>query len=177
MRRPSKNSPLKMSADSQRLVSLAIAMARASSRLEERAWEQQVDALVQKLLKNNHQDTVNAALDHLFQLEAPAYDALIDCVEAVSASCTVEHEDKHYDALLIAIPLLAWTRFSIASGTVAPELLTATEAHLRAHMLAAENLRVTLSPLLYSIDQLPQTHAATFSLIHRMVQAGLADKP
>src|SRR5690606_28665769 len=36
---------------------------------------------------------------------------------------------------------------------------------------------VTLSPLLYSIDQLPQTHAATFSLIHRMAQAGLADKP
>ena len=176
MRRPSKKSPLKLSADSQRLVSLAIAMARASSRLEERAWEQQIDALVQKLLKHHHQETVNAALDHLFRLEAPAYDALIDCVEAVSSSCTVEHDGQHYDALLIALPILAWTRFAIASGTVPTELLEATANHLQAHMLA-ENVRVTFSPALYSIDQLPQTHEATFSLTQRMTQAGLGDKP
>ena len=176
MRRPSKNSPLKLSAESQRLVSLATAMARASSRLEERAWEKQVDALVQKLLKHHHQDTVNAALDHLFRLEAPAYDALIDCVEAVSSSCVVEQDDKVYDALLIALPILAWTRFTIASGAVASELLDATASHLHAHMLA-DDARLSLSPVLYSIDQLPQTHAATFALTQRMAQASLVDKP
>src|SRR5690606_24175914 len=100
------------------------------------AWEQQVDALVQKLLKHHHQDSVNAALDYLFHLEAPAYDALIDCVEAVSSSCMLEQDGKTHDALLIALPVLAWTRFSIASGNVSPEVLEATAAHLHAHILA-----------------------------------------
>lgn len=176
MRRPTKSSPLKLSAESQRLVSLALAMTRASSRLEERAWEKQVDAQILKLLKHHHQDTVNAALDHLFRLEAPAYDMLIDCVEAVSSSCMLEHENREYDALLIAIPILAWTRFSIASGTVAPELVEATAAHLHAHMLAPD-ARLSLAPMLYSIDQLPQTHAGTYALTLRMAQASLVDKP
>jgi hypothetical protein len=176
MRRPPKQSPLKLSADGQRLVNLAVAMARASSRLEERAWENQLDALIEKLLKSHHQDTVNAALDHLFRLEAPAYDALIDCVEAVSSSCTLEQDGKPYDALLIALPLLAWTRFSIASGPVAPDLVEAIASHLRAHLLA-DGARLSLSPLLYSIDQLPQTHADTYALTQRMARASLVDKP
>ena len=151
-------------------------MARASSRLEERTWEQHLDVLLHKLLKHNHQDAVNAALDHLFRLEAPAYDALIDCVEAVSASCRLEQEGKHYDALLIAIPILAWTRYAIASGPVQNDILEATAHHLRSHLLA-ENTRLAMSPVLYAIDQLPQTHAATFALTQRMAQAGVADKP
>lgn len=176
MRRPSKPSPLKLSAESQRLVTLAVAMARASSRLEERAWEKQVDALILKLLKHHHQDTVDAALDHLFRLEAPAYDMLIDCVEAVSSSCTLEQDGREYDALLIALPILAWTRFSIASGTIAPELVEATASHLHTHMLAPE-ARLSLAPMLYSIDQLPQTHAGTYAMTLRMAQASLVDKP
>lgn len=176
MRRPTKSPSLKLSADSQRLVNLAVAMARASSRLEERAWEKQVDALVLKLLKHHHQDTVNAALDHLFRLEAPAYDMLIDCVEAVSSSCCVEQDGQDYDALLIALPILAWTRFTIPSGVIAPDLTEAIAANLHAHMLAP-NARLSLSPVLYSIDQLPQTHAATYALTQRMAQASLVDKP
>lgn len=176
MRRPTKSTSLKLSAESQRLVSLAIAMARASSRLEERAWEKQVDALVLKLLKHHHQDTVNAALDHLFRLEAPAYDMLIDCVEAVSSSCALELEGQDYDSLLIALPILAWTRFTIPSGVIAAELTEAIASHLHAHLLAP-NARLSLSPVLYSIDQLPQTHAATYALTQRMAQASLVDKP
>src|SRR4051812_14743620 len=114
MRRPAKSLSRKLSSDSQRLVSLSQGLVQSSSRLEERAWEHCVDSLLHKLLKTNHQDTVDAALDHLFKADLVAYDALMESVEACSESCTIEHDGVAYEALLVAIPILAWTRFSIA---------------------------------------------------------------
>ena len=44
MRRPSKDSP-KLSAESQRLISISNAIVQAASRVEERAWERNLDSL------------------------------------------------------------------------------------------------------------------------------------
>ena len=60
MRRPSKDSSTKLSADSQRLSTLAQAVGQAASRLEERSWERALDNQLHKLLKTGHQDTVDA---------------------------------------------------------------------------------------------------------------------
>ena len=51
MRRPSKDSSHKLSAESQRLVSISQAIVQAASRIEERASERQLDTHLQKLLK------------------------------------------------------------------------------------------------------------------------------
>ena len=118
MRRSPKNPIRKFSAESQRLASLAQSMVRASSRIETRAWETRLDSLLQKQLANNQQQAIDNALDHLFHTDLDAYDALLDSIEAISSSCTIEQDDKRYDALLIAIPVLAWTRFTIPSGAI-----------------------------------------------------------
>lgn len=55
MRRSSKDSP-KLSAESQRLVSISQAIVQAGSRVEERTWERNLDSQLQKLLKTNHQE-------------------------------------------------------------------------------------------------------------------------
>jgi len=107
MRRPSKSSSPKLSADSQRLTTLAQAVIQASSRIEERSWERRLDALIHKLLKNNHQDTIEAALDNSFKAQSGTYDALMESIESVSESCIQEQDGISYDALLIAIPILA----------------------------------------------------------------------
>lgn len=172
MRRPSKSSPNRLSADSQRLVSLAQGSAQSASRLEERGWEHAIDALIHKVLKGGHQEAVDAALEHLFKTDLNAYDALMEAVEAGSESCSVEHEGVRYDALLIAAPILAWTRFSISSGTIADDMRTTLCAHLHGHVLA-ENTRLAMAPTLFSIDQLPRTHAETFALTQRFAQAAL----
>jgi hypothetical protein len=172
MRRSSKASSPKISADSQRLIAFAQAVMQASSRIEERAWERSLDSLLQKLLKNNHQDTIDAALDYTFTAQSGAYDALMESVEAVSESCVIEHESSTYDALLIAVPILAWTRFSIASGPIGTDLLTTLSAHLYAHVLAPD-VRMAMAPTLFAIDQLPRTHSETFALTHQMAQAAL----
>jgi len=114
MRRPSKDSSNKLTADSQRLVTFAQAIVQAASRIEERAWEHNLDTQLQKLLKSGHQDTIDTTLGSLFKEDLNAYDVLMDCVEAVSESIVVTHEEDgvaaRYDALLVAVPILSWPR-------------------------------------------------------------------
>ncbi|MDL2358166.1 MAG: DUF2863 family protein, partial [Pseudomonadota bacterium] len=174
MRRPPKDPSHKLSAESQRLVSYSTAIAQAASRIEERAWEHQLDLQLQKLLKSGHQDTVDAVLNTLFKDDLNAYDVLMEAVEAVSESSTmVELHDgveTSWQALLVAAPILAWTRFSIGSGSIPAELLSTLTAHFSAHLLA-EGTRVAIAPTLFSIDQLPRTHAETYSVTHKLAQA------
>ncbi|MFM7483102.1 MAG: DUF2863 family protein, partial [Burkholderiaceae bacterium] len=175
MRRSPKNPVRKFSAESQRLASLAQSMVRASSRIEARAWESRLDSLLQKQLSNNQQQAIDNALDHLFHTDLDAYDALLDSIEAISSSCTIEHGDKRYDALLVAIPVLAWTRFTIPSGAINANILQTITAHLHGHILAA-NTRATLAPVLFSIDQLPRSYCETYQLTRRMAEATLSGK-
>lgn len=176
MRRPSKSSTPRISSDSQRLMMLAKGSVQSSSRLEERAWEQCLDTLLQKLLKTGHQDTIDAALDQLFKLDLLAYDALMESVEASSESCTIEHDGVRYDVLLIAAPILAWTRFSIASGSINADMLATLSAHFHAHLLAPDT-RLAIAPTLFAIDQLPRSHAETFAITQRMAHAAVTDTP
>jgi len=172
MRRFSKSSPNKLSSDSQRLALLAQGMTQAASRLEERIWEQSLDALIYKTLKGGHQSTLDAALEHLFKTDLGAYDALLETVEAGSESCSLEHGSVSYHALLIALPVLAWTRFSIASGAITDEMRLTLCAHLHGHLLASDT-HLAMAPTLFSIDQLPRNHTDTFALTQRMAQAAV----
>jgi hypothetical protein len=176
MRRSPKNPVRKFSAESQRLASLAQSMVRASSRIEARGWEARLDALLQKQLANQQQQAIDNALDHLFHTDLDAYDALLDSVEAISSSCTIEHEGKRYDALLITVPVLAWTRFSIPSGPINAAALQTISAHLYGHILA-ENTRAAITPTLFSIDQLPRSYCDNYQLTRLMAEAALNGKP
>ena len=176
MRRPAKNRSRRLTPDSQRLVSLSRAMVQASCRLEERGWERHLDVLLRKLLRGDHQATLDAALDHLYAADQLAYDALMESVEALSSSCSIEHEGKPHDALLIAMPILAWTRFAIAAGPVSAESLATIGAHLHGHLLA-DNARIAIAPTLYAIDQLPRSHADIAALTQRMAQSALTGTP
>lgn len=184
MRRPSKDSSNKLSAESQRLSSIAQAIVQSASRVEERTWERQLDGQLQKLLKTNHQESIDAALNGLFKDDLAAYDVLMDGVEAVSESSTMVEQandgaEVTWQALLVAAPILAWTRFSIGSGPIPAELVSTLSAHFSAHLLA-EGTQIAMAPTLYAIDQLPRTHAETYALTHKLAQAahkGTSVKP
>jgi len=176
MRRSSKGPSARLSADSQRLITLCKALILATSRIEERAWERDLDALLHKTLRLGHQADIDAALDQLFKTKSEAYEVLMDGVEAGSESCVIEHEGKQFQALLLAAPILAWTRFTIASGPFSQDLQLTLSAQLQAHVLATDT-QLAMAPMLYSIDQLPKSHADTFALTQRMAQAALAKTP
>ncbi|MES2260531.1 MAG: DUF2863 family protein [Pseudomonadota bacterium] len=176
MRRPSKDSSHKLTADSQRLVNLAQAVGQAASRIEERSWEHNLDLHLQKLLKTGHQDTIDATLNSLFREDLNAYDVLMDGVEAVSESGTISVEvdgvSTQYDVLLVAAPILAWTRYSIASGPIPADILNTLSAHFSAHLLA-DGTHMAMSATLFSIDQLPRSHAEAYAKTHKLAQAAL----
>jgi hypothetical protein len=79
-----------------------------------------------------------------------------------------------YNALLVAAPILAWTRYSIASGAIAQDLQSKLTACFKAHMLAPDTY-LAMAPTLYAIDQLPRSYSAAFSLTQRMAQAALSN--
>lgn len=176
MRRPGKARSHKPSGESQRLIQLAQATLASGSRIEERLWERQLDAVLHKQMVTGHQQTIDSALDHLFQHDPAAYDALMDSAESASESCTLEHDGKTWEALLVAVPVLAWTRYTIPSGPVPADMLNTLSAHMYAHLLAADT-RLALAPALYSIDQLPRTHAETYALLQKMAVAAIDGKP
>ncbi len=172
MRRSPNTSLRKSSADSQRLTALAHAMVRSSSRMEARSWEVRLDEELEKQMSNQQQQVIDSALDHLFHTDLDAYDILLDAVEAISSSCTLQLEGKLHDALLLAVPVLAWTRFSIPSGAISANVLKAMSSHLHEHVLAAHT-HVAIAPMLFSMDQLPRTHCDTFQLTRRLAENAL----
>ena len=180
MRRPSKDSSHKLSVESQRLVSISQAIVQAASRIEERAWERQLDTQLQKLLRTGHQDTVDTTLNVLFKDDLNAYDMLMEGVEAVSESSIMTDVnvgvETTFQALLVAAPILAWTRFSIASGTIPADILSTLSAHFSAHLLA-DGVRMSMVPTLFAIDQLPRTHAETYAMTHKLAQAAYKGVP
>ena len=177
MRRSKQASSHKLSAESQRLATYAQAVGQAASRIEERTWEHTLDAQLQKLLKTGHQDTIDATLNALFKEDLNAYDVLMDSVEAVSESGSINIDtadgvSKPYDVLLVAAPILAWTRFAIASGAIPSDILQTLSAHFSAHLLA-DGTQMAMSPTLFSIDQLPRSHVETYGKVHKLAQAAI----
>lgn len=173
MRRLRKGSSPRLIADSQRLVMFSQALMQAGSRLEERAWERDLDALVLRLLKNDHQQAIDAALDQLFDSQSDAYDVLMEAVESGSESCVLNAGNgDRYDALLVAIPILAWTRFAIPTCAIPADMIGNFTTRLQAHLIA-EGAVTSISPYIYSIDQLPRTAVQTHSLTQKLAQAAL----
>ena len=175
MRRSLKSPVRKFSADSQKLASLAQSLVQSVSRLERRHWGSRLDQALQKMLGNQQQQAIDSALDHLFHTDPAGYDVLLDGVETNSSSCQRAHEGRNYEGMLLAIPVIAWTRFAIPSGQIAGEHLQALFAHLHGHVLAHQ-VRAVLAPALFSIDQLPRSYCDTYLLMQRMVDAALTGK-
>lgn len=159
--------------DADKLVGLSLALFASGSRVEDRFWEAKLDALLAKIVRNGNQTTLDAALDHLQQNHPDAYGALADMAETHSESFIVEHEGTAYEALVVAAPVLAWTRYVIPSGPLKNESVDALRAHLQAHVLAA-GTRVALAPFLYSIDQLPRHHVETYRVAQQLAQAAVS---
>ena len=71
------------------------------------------------------QSVLNDAIEYLFGTDMEAYNCLLEVAEALSESGIVEHDGRQYQVLLVAIPVLAWTRFSIASGPLPQDVIAA----------------------------------------------------
>src|SRR5438477_5777969 len=172
MARTRGKSPPRMTRDAERLIALALGLNASGSLTEDRYWEGQMSGVVAKLLENGNDGPIDGALDHLYQTNLGAYDTLIELVESESESLVVMQGDRAWQGLLIAAPIVAWSKYAIPSGTIAKGDADALRVQLQAHVLAAE-ARLTLVPYFYSIDQLPRHFSELRRLAPRLADGAV----
>jgi len=152
--------------DTEDLLWLAAGLAESGSRAEDTFWERKLSAEVDEFLSSGSEDTLNAALDHLYTTNMRAYDVLADEVES-RAEQTVKEDGS--EILLIAAPVLAWSRFSIPATAIPAKTLNNLRIHLQAHVLA-EGVRLALADVLFSPDQLPQGYCETAQFARQLAK-------
>lgn len=167
----------------QQLQSLALHLIDSGCQVEENWWKQQLSDQLTLLLDDGHEAAILEALDSLHNEEntppkgsegaACAEDALLNCVEDAAESISFEINGQSYIALLVAIPMLAWSRYAIPSGNLSKPLLSTLATHFSAHILASSN-QLVLADFLFSPDQLPDSFAETRRLLSSLKDAGLA---
>ena len=168
----------KQTPDTELLIRLCNNLVQSGSRLEEGFWEARLTAAIERLLADDEESAILAALDHLYGAGGRAYDELADLVEFCCETTIGDGVDGPaggYDSLLIAAPVLAWSRYSIPSGAIADEALSNLRVQLSAHVLARD-ARLGLANFLFSPDQLPQSYPATASLARRLAKTALHDR-
>lgn len=163
--RRSKHSPA-----TEELMRLAGSLAVSSCRLEDEFWQSRLTTAIDRALADGDDATLNAALDHLYGAGGRAYDELADLVESCCETRRLDTAGQ--DVVLIAAPVLAWSRYVIPSGSIAPELLANLRTQLQAHVLA-KDVRLGLADILWSPDQLPQSYGETAQLAERLAKAAL----
>ncbi len=146
----------RLSRDAERLAWLAQALADSGSRLEDAWLESEMAALIEKLLRGDEEEAMNQALDRLHETSPRAYDDLADLIEA---ACEISRVGDTW-RLILALPVLAWSRYAIPARTLPRATLDGLRAQLCGHILAPE-ARVHLANFLFSPDQLPQGYCDT----------------
>jgi hypothetical protein len=156
MRRSRFISRTRQNADAQTLAKLARRLSESGTRVEDQLWERRLIELINDRLARGFEEAIEAALDELATPHPRAYDDLADLAESCSESAVIEIDGQPHDALLLALPLLAWSRYRLPTQALAAGVIDAVAVQLGAH-LAARGARVALADTLYSIDQLPET--------------------
>jgi hypothetical protein len=172
MPRSRAKAPPRLTRDAERLIALANGLNASGSVTEDRYWEGEMSTLAARLLENGNDAPIDGALDHLYQTNLGAYDTLIELVENESESVVAMQGDRAWQALLIAAPIVAWSKYSIPWGPVPRDEAGTLKVHLQAHVLA-EGARLALVPYLYSIDQLPRHYSELRKLSARMGDAAV----
>src|SRR5262252_5934601 len=113
MPRTRAKSPPRLTRDAERLIALANGLNASGSLTEDRFWEGAMSTLVARLLENGNDAPIDGALDHLYQTNLGAYDTLIELVENESESMVAMQGDRAWQALLIAAPIVAWSKYAI----------------------------------------------------------------
>lgn len=174
-----KRRTARLARDAQQLITLAAHCTKAGSRYEDIFWEREIIALGSKLMAAGQDSIIEAALDSTLdsslESDLDTHETLISFCEAAAECSSVDVNGASFDTLLIAMPMVAWSRYAIASGplsmtavksdTITNKTVGALLAALHTHILA-KDAQACMSPYLYSIDQMP----ISFSGVHKLAQ-------
>jgi Protein of unknown function (DUF2863) len=175
MKRTRNKAPQRITRDTERLISSAASAVLSGGLAEDQFWFREIGAQLATLLERGNDAAIESALDQTFQTNQPAHEMLAQWTEAVSESFILEMNETRYHALLVAIPMIAWSKYPIAWGALPNAKVAPIYAHLCAH-IAAGGAKVHLNPFLYAIDHLPRGFSDTRKLTQKMAEAAITGK-
>ena len=161
------------SPDVERLVADSISLAASGSKIEDLFWEDHLNLRLMRLLKSQNQNVIDAALDQTFRINTVAFEVLADSAETLAESLVMEHDGEQWEVLLLALPIVAHTRYQIPSGPLSVAAVEATATALH-NAIASPDTRLAIVPWLYSIDQMPHSHCQTRLLTEALANAAIA---
>ncbi len=172
---PARSRSSALTRTSYSLVSLAEALSRSGSHLEDSYWENLLGKALDKSLATRRGRPVEAALDALLDQRSPGYEILIELAEARSESLSLTQDDAPWDALLISAPILAWTRYQLPAGELT-EQQQQELAELFGSAVLAPQARFCLMPELIRFDRLPQSFQETRNWTQALAQQALGQR-
>lgn len=134
---------------------LATGLAQAGSRIERTHWHTRLQGLVEQLLAAGDDEALNTVLNRLAEGEPVAHDALMDTIESAVESTVVTINNQERDVLLIACPILAWSRYAIPAPALSAKDQTALTELLKSTVLT-RHAEVALLGMLVGPDQIPR---------------------
>lgn len=161
--------PASLHRETAKLIRLALALQESGSQLESQSWQVQVSKLIAQMFQKKQNETLEQALDYLWTENPPACELLAQQIENYAES-VVDAADT--DTVLIAIPLLVWSRYSIPSGQISKVRLRELRAALFTYLLA-DSARLSLIDVLFSPEQLPSGFVETRALLQSMIPLAL----
>jgi hypothetical protein len=161
------------SREADRLVDLAEGLAQSGSRAEDRFWENRLDAEIDGLITNGDEGSLNAALDRLADRESRAYEELADAIEGRVEHTVVKSSDGVRDVLLIAAPVLAWSRMPVPTRALGASMVQSFRKMLIENVFS-EDTDLAIADYFFSPDQLPETFGETAEL-RQALTAQLSD--
>ncbi|MCX7902091.1 MAG: DUF2863 family protein, partial [Burkholderiaceae bacterium] len=169
MRRNRFISRARHTADAETLAKLARRLSESGCRLEDQLWERRLLELLKDRLARGFDTDIETALDDLSRTNTRAYDDLADLAESCAESAVIEIDGRPHDALLLALPLLAWSRYKVPAATLAPAVVDNIAVQIGGH-LAARGARIGVADYLFSIDQLPESFGDVYEFAQRLFE-------
>ena len=166
----------KLSADGKRLTALAMEMFYASSFTESEYARLRLQELASSLIKRGRQSVISQAGEYLFNTDMEAYNCLLEVIESYCESAVIVEKHHRYQFLLVAIPVLAWTRFTIPSGELGTTVYQALHEAFRQTLLA-EGVQMSLSPVLYAVDRMPMEPVEVYRASQQFLESIKTGKP
>jgi len=158
------------------LVRLSRSLGASGSKIEDAYWSARIDEVIARALDAGDNASLTHALDQLYESEGRGYDQLADLIEARAESAP--HflvETDTFSALLVAAPILAWSRFELPAKQISEQMLANLRVQLQAHVFAA-GAEIAIADVLFSPDQLPPGYVETRQLAEQLWAAAAAGK-
>ena len=149
---------------------LANGLAQAGSRIERTYWHSRLQTLVDELIAAGDDESLFSVLTHLGDKKPVAHDAVMDTIESVVESASAIIDGQPHDVLLIACPLLTWSRYAIPAPRLSVKDRHALTEALK-NVVLTSYARVALLGMLVAPDQIPDEFSQIAQLRCNLTEA------